>query len=80
MVLDIETGLVNDAKARQYLNPESYDFSSSATQFVIDVDIQSMTLAKPHITKTAWTSGCSTTAGKTTRGTMPSAGTSAIFS
>jgi hypothetical protein len=31
MVLDIVTGLVNDANARQYLNPESNDFSSSAT-------------------------------------------------
>jgi hypothetical protein len=31
MVLDIATGLVNDANARQYLNPESNDFSSSAT-------------------------------------------------
>jgi hypothetical protein len=31
MVLDIATGLVNDTNARQYLNPESNDFSSSAT-------------------------------------------------
>jgi hypothetical protein len=31
MVLDIATGLVNDANARQYVNPESNDFSSSAT-------------------------------------------------
>jgi hypothetical protein len=37
MVLDIATGLVNDANARQYLNPESNDFSSSATRFAIDV-------------------------------------------
>jgi hypothetical protein len=34
---DIVTGLVNDANARQYLNPESNDFSSSATRFAIDV-------------------------------------------
>jgi hypothetical protein len=33
MVLDIVTGLVNDANTRQYehLNPESNHFSSSAT-------------------------------------------------
>jgi hypothetical protein len=31
MVLDIATGLVNEANARQYVNPESNDFSSSAT-------------------------------------------------
>jgi hypothetical protein len=37
MVLDIATGLVNDTNARQYLNPESNDFSSSATRFAIDV-------------------------------------------
>jgi hypothetical protein len=37
MVLDIATGLVNDANARKYLNPESNDFSSSATRFAIDV-------------------------------------------
>jgi hypothetical protein len=37
MVLDIVTRLVNDANARQYLKPESNDFSSSATQFAIDV-------------------------------------------
>jgi hypothetical protein len=37
MVLDIVTGLVNDANARQHLNPESNNFSSSATQFAIDV-------------------------------------------
>jgi hypothetical protein len=37
MVLDIATGLVNDANARQYHNPESNDFSSSATRFAIDV-------------------------------------------
>jgi hypothetical protein len=37
MVLDIVTGLVNDANARQYLNPGSNDFNSSATRFAIDV-------------------------------------------
>jgi hypothetical protein len=37
MVLDIATGLVNDNNARQYLNPESNDFSSSGTRFAIDV-------------------------------------------
>jgi hypothetical protein len=37
MVLDIVTGLMNDANARQYPNPECNDFSSSATQFAIDV-------------------------------------------
>jgi hypothetical protein len=37
MVLDIVTGLVNDANARQNFNPESNGFSSSATQFAIDV-------------------------------------------
>jgi hypothetical protein len=37
MVFDIVTRLVNDTKARQYLNPESNDFSSSATRFAIDV-------------------------------------------
>jgi hypothetical protein len=35
--LDIATGLVNEANARQYVNPESNDFSSSATWFAIDV-------------------------------------------
>jgi hypothetical protein len=39
-----------------------------------------MTFAKPQTTKTAWISGCATTARTTTGGTMPSAGTSAIFS
>jgi hypothetical protein len=37
MVLEIATRLVNDANARQYPNPECNDFSSSATQFAIDV-------------------------------------------
>jgi hypothetical protein len=40
MAFDIVTGLVNDANSRQYLNPESNDFSSSATQFAIDVAIK----------------------------------------
>jgi hypothetical protein len=31
MVLDIVTGLLYDTNARQYLNPESNDFSSNAT-------------------------------------------------
>jgi hypothetical protein len=37
MVLDIATGLVDDTNARQYCNPEGDGFSSSATQFAIDV-------------------------------------------
>jgi hypothetical protein len=37
MVLDIVTGLVNDANARQYPNPKCNDFGSSATWFAIDV-------------------------------------------
>ena len=31
MLLDIATRQVNDTNARQYLNPESNNFSSSAT-------------------------------------------------
>jgi hypothetical protein len=48
MVLDIATGLVNDANARQYLNPESNNFSSSATQFAINVAIQRSRSRQDH--------------------------------